>query len=291
MKLDSAHQAGTSNPLPANPMTAPAALDLVAVKARQQATWASGAYAKIGVTLQIVGELLCEAADVGTGDRVLDVAAGNGNASLAAARRGASVIASDYVPELLDAARRRAEAEGLELSTEIADAEALPFTDASFDVVLSTFGVMFTPAQETAAAELARVCRPGGRIGLASWIPEGFIGELLRAVGRFVPPPPGLRPPPLWGTAERVAELLGAHARIVSATRRTFVFRYASADHFVDFFRAWYGPTHKAFGALPPDRQLELHDAIAALARRFDRGNGRRLDAEGDYLEVVLERR
>jgi SAM-dependent methyltransferase len=192
---------------------------------------------------------------------------------------------------LLEGARRRAEAEGLELDTAIADAEALPFDDASFDVVLSTFGVMFTPSQETAAAELARVCRPGGRIGLASWVPEGFIGELLRTVGRFAPPPPGLRAPSLWGTEERVAELLGAQARIVTSARRTFVFRYASPGHFVDFFRAWYGPTHKAFNALPVERQADLYAEIAALARRFDRSRGRRLDAVGEYLEIVLERR
>jgi ubiquinone/menaquinone biosynthesis C-methylase UbiE len=269
----------------------PPVLDLAAVKARQQATWASGAYGKIGVTLQIVGETLCEAVDVGPGDRVLDVAAGNGNASLAAARRGAEVIASDYVPGLLEEARRRADAEGLALATEIADAEALPFGDASFDVVLSTFGVMFTPAQETAAAELARVARPGGRIGLAAWTPDGFIGELLRTVGRYLPPPAGLRPPTQWGTQARVTQLFGDRARLVAAEHRQFVFRYASPESFVAFFRAWYGPTHKAFGALPPERQDELAAEIAALARRFDRGDGSRLAAVGDYLEVVLERR
>jgi len=265
-------------------------VDIAAIKARQQATWSSGAYGKIGVTLQIVGESLCEAVDVGPGDRVLDVAAGNGNASLAAARRGADVIASDYVPELLEAARRRAEADGLALATEVADAEALPFADASFDVVLSTFGVMFTPDQETAAAELARVCRPGGRIGLANWVPEGFIGQLLRTVGRYVPPPAGVRPPSLWGTEDRLVELFGDRARIVAAARRTFVFRYASADAFVDFFRAWYGPTHKAFGTLAPVAQAELAAEIAALALRFDRSTTDRLAAGGEYLEVVLER-
>jgi len=268
----------------------PPVLDLAAVKARQQATWASGAYGKIGVTLQIVGETLCEAVDVGPGDRVLDVAAGNGNASLAAARRGAEVTASDYVPGLLEEARRRADADGLALAIEIADAEALPFGDASFDVVLSTFGVMFTPAQEIAAAELARVARPGGRIGLAAWTPDGFIGELLRTVGRYMPPPAGLRPPTQWGTQARVTQLFGDRARLVAAEHRQFVFRYASPEAFVAFFRAWYGPTHKAFGALPAERQVELADEIAALARRFDRGDGGRLAAVGDYLEVVLER-
>ncbi|HEY5949264.1 MAG TPA: class I SAM-dependent methyltransferase [Kofleriaceae bacterium] len=275
----------SAQPLP------PSTFDVAAIKARQQATWASGAYGKIGVTLQIVGELLCEAVDVGPGDHVLDVAAGNGNASLAAARRGARVVASDYVPALLDAARIRAEAEGLPLTTAVADAEALPFPDASFDVVLSTFGVMFTPSQETAAAELARVCRPGGQIGLASWVPDGFVGELLRTVGRFVPPPAGLKPPSLWGTEARIIELFGDQARIVSAAHRTFTFRYRSADHFVEFFRAWYGPTHKAFAALSPAKQAELAVEIGTLARYFDRGNRGRLAAVGEYLEVVLERR
>ncbi|HEU0033954.1 MAG TPA: class I SAM-dependent methyltransferase [Kofleriaceae bacterium] len=274
----------------ASPSVSPV-LDISAIKSRQQATWASGAYGKIGVTLQLVGELLCEAVDVGPGDRVLDVAAGNGNAALAAARRGAAVLASDYVPALLDAARRRADAEGLALATEVADAEALPSPDAAFDVVLSTFGVMFTPSQEAAAAELARVCRRGGRIGLASWVPDGFIGELLRTIGRYVPPPAGVRSPSLWGTEARIRELFGERARIVTATRRTFLFRYPSAAHFVAFFRAWYGPTLKAFGALSPERQAELALEIVALARQHDRGDGRRLVAASDYLEVVLERR
>ena len=272
------------------PSTPPPAIDLTAIKARQQATWASGDFAKIGVTLQLVGETLCEAVDVGPGDTVLDVAAGNGNASLAAARRGAMVIASDYVPELLEGAHRRADAEGLPLATQVADAEALPFADASFDVVLSTFGVMFAPAHETAAAELIRVCRPGGRIGLASWTPDGFVGQLLRTVGRFVPPLPGLRSPALWGDPAHVAALVGDRARIVASERRMFAFRYSSAEHFVDFFRAWYGPTHMAFRALAPARQDELAAEIAALARRFDRGDGRRLTAAGEYLELVLER-
>jgi len=266
-------------------------LDVATIKARQRASWASGAYGKIGVTLQIVGESLCEAVEIGHGDRVLDVAAGNGNASLAAARRGASVLATDYVPELLEDARRRADADGLAIATEVADAEALPYADDRFDVVLSTFGVMFAPAQESAAAELARVCRPHGRIGLASWTPDSFIGELFRTMGRFVPPPPGLRPVTRWGSEAGIAELFGDRARIVASTRRSFVFRYASAEHFVEFFRAWYGPTHKAFGALPAERQDELAAEIAALARRFHRGDDDRLAAVSDYLEIVLERR
>lgn len=265
------------------------ALDLAAIKTRQRAIWSSGAYGKIGVTLQLVGEQLCETVDVGSGDHVLDVAAGNGNAALAAARRGATVTASDYVPALLESALDRADAEGLFLVTRVADAEALPFDDGSFDVVLSTFGVMFTPSQETAAAELSRVCRPGGRIGLASWVPDSFVGELLKTVARFVPPPAGLQPPSRWGTRERIEELFAGRARIASAVRRTFRFRYPSAEAFVDYFRAWYGPTHSAFASLPLERQGDLAAEIAALARTYDRGTGS-LSAGSDYLEVVLER-
>lgn len=280
----------TASLSPSSPAPVPAP-DLASIKARQQTIWASGDYAKIGVTLQLVGESLCDAVDVGPGDEVLDVAAGNGNASLAAARRGAAVIASDYVPALLEGARRRADAEGLPLVTQVADAEALPYPDASFDVVLSTFGVMFTPAHEAAAGELVRVCRPGGRIGLASWTPDGFIGQLFKTIGRFVPPPPGLRSPALWGTEAHLASLVGDRAEIVASARRTFLFRYPSAEDFVEFFRVWYGPTRTAFAALAPERQAELAAEIAALARRFDRGGGRRLAAAGEYLEVVLARR
>jgi ubiquinone/menaquinone biosynthesis C-methylase UbiE len=266
-------------------------VDFSAIKDRQRATWASGAYGKVGVTLQLVGETLCEVADVGPGDQVLDVAAGNGNASLAAARRGAIVLATDYVPELLAGARRRAEAEELSLATEVADAEALPYEDATFDVVLSTFGVMFAPSQEDAAHELARVCRPGGRIALANWTPDGFIGELFRIVAKFMPPPAGVRSPALWGSESRLAELFGDRARVVASTKRTFVFRYASPEAFVQFFRNWYGPIHKLFLALPTEKQADLHDEIVALARRFDRGDDHRLAVLSDYLEVVLERR
>lgn len=267
------------------------AVDFAAIKAKQQAIWASGDYTKIGIKLQIVAESLVEIADVGPGDKVLDVASGPGNAALAAARRGADVVASDYVPELLERARRRAEADDLPVAIQVADAEALPFDDASFDVVLSTFGVMFAPSQETAAAELARVTRPGGHVALANWTPDGFIGQMLKTVAKFVPPPAGVRSPALWGSEEHVAALFGDRARLVNLTKRQYVFRYESADHFVEFFRRWYGPTHKAFGALAEDQQALLAGEIAALARRFDRGDGRRLDAVSDYLEIVLERR
>lgn len=264
--------------------------DFETIKTRQQATWAAGDFGRIGVTLQIVGESLCEAVDLRASDRVLDVAAGNGNASLAAARRFADVVSTDYVPELLEQGRRRAEAEGLPMLTRVADAENLPFGEGEFDVALSTYGVMFAPQQERAAAELVRVVRPGGRIGLANWTPDGFIGELFRVVGRFVPPPAGLAPPSAWGTEPRLVELFGPHARDLRTVRRQFVFRYLSAEHWIDIFRRYYGPVHKAFAALDAAGQEALHAALLELLGRFDRGGSNGLVVPGDYLEVVIER-
>ena len=265
--------------------------DLAAVKTRQRAVWASGDYAVIGVTLQIVGEQLCEAIDLRAGERVLDVAAGNGNASLAAARRFARVTATDYVQSLLDGARTRAVADGLPIECRVADAEALPFDDGCFDVVLSTFGVMFTPDQEQAAGEMLRVTRPGGRIGLANWTPDGFVGALFKTIGRHVPPPPGQRAPTLWGTEPRIVELFGPEAADIRITRRQFVFRYASPDHWLAQFRSYYGPMRKAFEALSPADQEALHSDIAELLVRSNCGGANSLVIPGDYLEVVVEKR
>jgi ubiquinone/menaquinone biosynthesis C-methylase UbiE len=262
--------------------------DYEAIKTRQQATWATGDFGRIGVQLQIVGESLCEAVDLRSTDRVLDVAAGNGNASLAAARRYADVTSTDYVPELLEQGRRRAEAEGLPMVTRIADAEALPFPDDSFDVVLSTYGVMFTPNQARAAAELLRVVKPGGRIGLANWTPDGLIGELFRLIGRFVPPPAGLTSPAAWGTEPRLVELFGPAAEDIRTQRKPYVFRYRSVEHWIEVFRTYYGPVNKAFAALDAAKQQELHQAIAALLGRFNRSGGEALIAPSDYLEVVI---
>ena len=208
---------------------------LAAVKEKQQATWASGDYAVIGTSLQIMGEQLCESVDVSAGQTVLDVAAGNGNAALAAARRGCDVTATDYVESLLERARRRADADGLPLITQVADAEDLPFDDASFDVVLSTVGVMFTPNPERAAAELLRVVRPGGRIGLVNWTPEGFVGQMFKIVGAHVPPPAGVPSPLQWGTEARIEELLGGEAK-VETERRHFTFRFRSAEDYFETF-------------------------------------------------------
>lgn len=267
---------------------APAGIDLTAVKKRQQATWASGDFGRIGVTLQIVGESLCEAVDLLATETVLDVAAGDGNASLAAARRFADVLSTDYVPELLEQGRRRAEAERVPVTFQVADAEQLPFPDESFDVVLSTFGVMFAPNQERAASELMRVTRRGGRIGLASWTAEGFIGRLFEVVTSFVPPPPGLRSPMAWGAETRLVELFGPRASDLRTQRKTYVFRYRSAEHWVEYFRAYYGPTHKAFAALDEPGQKAFKMALLGFLREWNRGRGEALVIPGEYLEAVV---
>lgn len=280
-----------ATPLPAHPLPgAPPRLDLAAVKAKQQATWSSGDYAVVGTTLQIAGEALCEAVDLRSGERVLDVACGNGNAALAAARRFAEVTGVDYVPALLARARARAAADGLPLELREGDAEALPFPDGAFDVVLSTFGVMFAPDQERAAAELLRVCRHGGRIGLASWTPEGFVGQMFKVVGAHVPPPPGLRGPALWGTQARLDELFGNEAREVHGQARVFSFRYRSAAHWLEVFRTWYGPTHRAFAALAPEGQAALAADLTALVERFNVARDGTLVVPGTYLEAVITR-
>lgn len=263
--------------------------DLAAIKARQQATWASGDFGIIGTTLQVVGEALCEAVDVCAGERVLDVAAGNGNATLAAARRFAQVTSTDYVPHLLEQGKRRAEAERLPVTFEVADVENLPYADGAFDVVLSTYGAMFAPDQTRTAREMLRVTRSGGRIGMANWTPEGFLGDLFRLIGGFVPPPAGLASPVRWGTETGLVELFGPYAKDIRCERRDYQFRYRSATHWIEIFRDYYGPTHKAFAALAPERQQELHRALVELLERHNRANGRNaLLVPGEYLEVVV---
>ena len=271
--------------------SSPPAVDLSAVKARQQIAWSTGNYAVVGTTLQIVGEQLCEALDVRSGARVLDVAAGNGNATLAAARRWCDVTSTDYVPALLDSGRARALAEGHAINFQTADAENLPFPDASFDVVMSTFGVMFTPNQDQAAAELARVCRPGGRIGLANWTPESFIGQLFATIGRYIPPAPGVKSPALWGTKTRLEELFGTGAREIHANVREFVFRYHSPAHWIDVFRTYYGPMNKTFAALAADKQAAFTQDLRALIASRNRSGDGTLVLPSEYLEVVIERK
>ena len=270
-------------------MNAPTNLD--ALKTRQMAAWASGDYAVIGTTLQLVGELLAEACDLRWDERVLDVAAGNGNATLAAARRGCKVTSTDYVPGLLERGEERARAEHLEVRFQVADAEALPFEDATFDAVLSTFGVMFSPDQKQAASELARVCRPGGRIGLANWTPDGFVGQLFKTMGRHLPPPVGVQPPSLWGVETHLHALFGERAARIALTPRVFNFRYRSAAHFVEVFRTWYGPVHKAFAALPPDGARALQRDLTDLLNRMNVGGVGSLVVPSEYVEVVITRR
>jgi ubiquinone/menaquinone biosynthesis C-methylase UbiE len=262
--------------------------DFAAIKQRQQATWASGDYAVVGTTLQIVGEMLAEAVDVRAGQRVLDVAAGNGNATLAAARRYAEVTSTDYVPSLLDKGRERARAEGLQVHFQVADVEALPFADGTFDAVLSTFGAMFAPDHARTAREMLRVTRDGGRIGLASWTPEGFIGRVFKVIGAHMPPPAGVQPPPLWGSAAHIDALFKADARHIRCERRHFAFRYRSAAHFVQVFRDYYGPTHKAFAALGESGAPALERDLLRLLESMNTAGASSLVVPSEYLEVVV---
>jgi SAM-dependent methyltransferase len=267
------------------------AIDFAAIKSRQQGAWSAGNYAVVGTTLQLVGECLCEALDLRAGSKVLDVAAGNGNASLAAAHRFCDVTSTDYVMSLLEAGRRRAEAEELAIHFQEADAENLPFPDGSFDVVVSTFGVMFTPDQERAAAELLRVCRPGGRIGLANWTPYSFVGHVFETLARYLPPAPGLKPASLWGTRSRIDELFGAQAAAIRATSRHFNFRYRTPGHWLDVFRTYYGPMGKAFAALDAERQAELTADLHGLMERGNRSWDGTLVLPSEYLEVVIDKK
>lgn len=266
----------------------PARPDFAAIKRTQHGAWASGDYAIIGATLQIVGEDLCEALDLRAGQRVLDVAAGNGNVTLAAARRWCEVTSTDYVPALLARGEARAAAEGWSINFRKADAEALPFADASFDAVASSFGVMFTPDQERAASEMLRVCKSGGKIGLANWTPDGFIGQIFKTLGKYLPPPAGTKSPARWGTREGLSDLFGAGAASINAESRDFIFRYRSAAHFVEVFRTYYGPIHKAVAALGDDKgRLFLAD-LAALLERLNTARDGTIVVPGEYLEVVI---
>jgi len=266
-------------------------IDLAAVKTRQQAAWSTSNYAVVGTTLQIVGENLCETLDLRAGSRVLDVAAGNGNATLAAARRWCDVTSTDYVSSLLESGKARALAEGHAIQFQEADAENLPFADASFDVVMSTFGVMFTPNQDKAATELARVCRPGGKIGLANWTPESFIGQLFKTIGMYIPPPPGVKSPALWGTKTRLDELFGKTVKEIRTTSREFAFRYRSPAHWIEVFRTYYGPMNKTFGALDAGKQAAFTEDLLTLMERSNRSGDSTLVLPSEYLEVVIVKR
>jgi ubiquinone/menaquinone biosynthesis C-methylase UbiE len=262
-----------------------------AIKERMHKVWTSGEYARIGNPIAIMGELLCEAADLHSGEQVLDVATGSGNTAISAARRFCEVTGMDLAPGSIEHARRRAEAEGMEIRFEVGDAEDLSYPDASFDVVLSTIGVMFCPNQEKAAGELLRVCKPGGRIGLASWTPDSFTGNMLKTVGKHVPPPPGIKPPSLWGTEERLRELFDKDVSSLKVTRRTYNFRYPSTDHYVGWFRDYYGPTVRAFAALEPEGQEALARDLKELCESRNVSGDGTLVAPSDYLEVVAVKR
>jgi ubiquinone/menaquinone biosynthesis C-methylase UbiE len=268
-----------------------AAPDLNAIKTKQQAAWSSGDYAVVGTTLQIVGEQLAEALDLRAGQKVLDIAAGNGNATLAAARRWCEVTSTDYVEPLLERGRQRAEADGLKVTFQKADAEALPFADGWFDAVMSTFGGMFSPDQGRTASEMLRVCRSGGRIGLANWTPDGFIGQMFKTIGKHVPPPAGLKSPALWGTTEWMEKAFRADASSLIAEPRTFVFRYRSAEHFLDVFRRFYGPMLKAFEALQGPGHAALSRDIIELIGRFNKSGDKTMVVPSEYLEVVVTKR
>jgi ubiquinone/menaquinone biosynthesis C-methylase UbiE len=262
--------------------------DFAAIKARQQVTWASGDFAVIGTTLQIVGETLAEAADILAGEQVIDIAAGNGNATLAAAHRFANVTSTDYVQSLLDKGAARAAAEGVHVTFKVADAEALPYPESTFDVALSTFGIMFAPNHHQAADEALRVVRSGGRIGMANWTPEGFIGQLFKVIGRHVPPPTGVASPALWGTEPHIVQLFGQQARDIRCVRKHFNFRYSSASHWIQIFRDYYGPTHKAFASLDAAGQSRLQDDITELLERLNVAGEKSLVVPSEYLEVII---
>jgi len=272
-------------------MTAPQAPDLKTIKGRQQKAWSTGDYGRVGVIVLLMGEQLAEAVDLRSGQRVLDVASGNGNASLAAARRFCDVTALDYVPMLLDEGRKRAEAEGLAIDFVEGDAEELPFEDASFDAVLSTLGVMFAPDQQKAADELLRVVKPGGKIGLASWVPDSYLGELFKTMGSYVPPPPGIKPPFRWGTEEGLAELLGGGVTSLEGRRRSFVWRFLSARHHVKFMLDYYGPLNKAFGTLDEQQQEAFESDLISLVEQYNRSEDGTAVWNADYLEVVATRK
>jgi ubiquinone/menaquinone biosynthesis C-methylase UbiE len=270
--------------------TVTAAPDYAAIKTKQNAAWASGDYARIGTTLQIVGESLAEAMDLSPDAKVLDVAAGNGNATLAFARRWCDVTSTDYVEALLAQGRARAEAEALTITYQVADAEQFPFENATFDAVVSTFGVMFTPNQLKAASEMLRVCRPGGRIGLANWTPEGFIGALFKTLGKYIAPPPGVSSPALWGSKPWLQEVFAGKARSMTINDRVFIFRYRSPEHFVEFFKAYYGPVHKAFLTLDAAGQTALAADIRALIGRFNTATDGSMRVPSDYAEIIIAR-
>ncbi|MDJ0613168.1 MAG: class I SAM-dependent methyltransferase [Rhizobiaceae bacterium] len=265
--------------------------DFKAIKAKQNKAWGSGDYSKVGVTLQITGEELAEAMNLDPGAKVLDVAAGNGNATLAFARRFCDVTSIDYVRELLDASSKRAAAEGLAVDYKVADAEALPFDENAFDAAVSTFGVMFTPNQKKAASELQRIVKPGGAIGMANWTPDSFIGQLFKTIGKHVTPPAGVKSPAFWGSREWIEETFVPEVQIAAFRLKNFMFRYRSADHFLEYFRTFYGPMQKAFDALDTNDQAALHTDIITLVEKYNISTNGSVRIPSEYAEIIVELR
>jgi ubiquinone/menaquinone biosynthesis C-methylase UbiE len=287
----------TKGPIPVGvtppqiPGGSPPKPDLAAIKQRQQETWATGDFSVVAARVLYPAEMLLETADPHAGARSLDVATGSGNAAIAAARRGCIATGIDYVPALLERGRLRAAAEHLEVSFIEADAERLPFPDASFDLVTSIYGVMFAPSHRTAANELLRVTRPGGKIALASWTPGGSIGEMFRMTSRYLPPPAGLTPPTKWGDEQYLRELFGEQVTSVTSEVRQAIFRYPTVETYVEFFRTWFGPTIKTFEALPAERHPALIADMSGLARKYNRNaEGGPIAVVGEYLESILVR-
>lgn len=264
--------------------------DYDAIKTRQRTAWGAGDYCKIGSTVQFTGEQLAEALALRPGSRALDVAAGNGNITLALARRSVQVTSTDFVEALLERSRARAVAEGFDIDYRVADAEQLPFEDGEFDAVVSTFGVMFTPNQERSARELMRVCRSGGRIGLLNWTPTSFIGRLFEVLGRHVPPPPGVRSPARWGDEAWLQENFGAGAAGIEIDSKDFMFVSTSPEDFLATWRQYYGPITKAFVTVGDDGAAALEADILALLRELDVATDGTMRVPGEYLEVRIRK-
>lgn len=262
--------------------------DFDAIKTKQNAAWSAGDYAKVGITLQLTGEELAETLAMKPDAKVLDVAAGNGNATMAFARRFCDVTSTDYVQALLDKSRARAEVEGFDVTYQVADAENLPFEDAAFDAVVSTFGVMFTPNQKQSASQISRVLKSGGKVGLANWTPSSFVGQLFKTIGKHIAPPPGVNSPALWGNREWIEETFGEGMEVRSFTLKNFVFRYRSPEHFVEFFRDFYGPVQKAFMGLDEQGQRALYDDMIKLIGEFNTATDGTAIILSEYAEIML---
>ena len=255
---------------------------------RLNASWSSADYARIGVTLQITGEELANDADFKPGSRILDVAAGNGNASLALARRFCRVVSTDYVQPLLDKGQARAAAEALDIKFQIADAQKLPFAEGEFDGVASVFGVMFAPDQPASAFEIIRVCKPGGKIALASWTPRSFVGRMCGTIGSHMSAAPGFKAPANWGRDEWIAEYLSPASSSVSVTKKNYQFRYISPQHYLDFFRTHYGLCKKAFEKVGADGEEALANDILDLVNEFNVAEDGTVSIPSEYAQVIM---